>query len=49
MFRFAASSTTVGYTSGPSDALSSTETAATGIPTTSGEVTPTFETTTGGK
>ena len=47
--RFAASSTTAGDTSGPTDALSSTETAVTGTPTTSGEVTSTFESTTGGK
>ena len=47
--RFAASSTTAGDTSGPTDALGSTETAGTGTPTTSGEVTSTFESTTGGK
>ena len=47
--RFAASSTTAGDTSGPTDALSSTETAGKGTPTTSGEVTSTFESTTGGK
>ena len=45
--RFAASSTTVGDTSGPTDALSSTETVGTG--TTSGDVASTFESTTGGK
>ena len=47
--RFAASSTTAGDTSGPTDALSSTETAGTGTPTTSGDVTATLESTTGGK
>ena len=47
--RFAASSITAGDTSGPTDALSSTETAGTGTPTTSGEVTSTFGSTTGGK
>ena len=47
--RFAASSNTAGDTSGPTDALSSTETAGTGTPTTSGDVTATLESTTGGK
>ena len=47
--RFAASSTTAGDTRGPTDALSSTETAGTGTPTTSGDVTATLESTTGGK
>ena len=36
-------------TSGPADTLSSTETAGTGTPITSGDVTATFESTTGGK
>ena len=49
MVLFAAYSTNAGDTSGPTDALSSTETAGTGTPTTIGEVTSTFETTTGGK
>ena len=44
---FAAYSTTAGDTSGPTDALSSTETTGTEIPTTSGDVTPTFDSTTG--
>ena len=47
--RFTASSTTVGDTSGPTEALSSTGTVATGTPTTSGDVTATLESTTGGK
>ena len=47
--RFAASSTTAGDTSGPTDALSSTETTGTEIPTTSGDVTVTFVSTSGGK
>ena len=47
--RFAAYYTTAGHTSGPTDALSSTETAGTGTPTTSGDVSSTFESTTGGK
>ena len=47
--RFAASSTTAVDTSGPTDALSSTETAGRGTPTTSGYVTATLESTTGGK
>ena len=47
--RFAASSTTTEDTSGPTDALSSTETAGTETPTTSGDVTATLESTTGGK
>ena len=50
MFRFAASSTTtVGDTSGPTDALSSTETAGTGTPTTSADVRAILESTAGGK
>ena len=49
IFRFAASSTTAEDTSGPTDALSSTETSGTGTPTTSGDVTATLESTTGGK
>ena len=49
MFRFAASSTTVGDTSGPTHALSSTGTAGTGNPTTSGDMTATLESTAGGK
>ena len=47
--RFAAYSTIAGDTSGPTDALSSTETAGTGTPTSSGDVASTFESTTGGK
>ena len=47
--RFAASSTTAEDTSGPTDALRSTETAGTGTPTTSGDVTATLESTSGGK
>ena len=47
--RFAASSTNAGDTSGPTDALSSTETTGTEIPTTSGDVTATFVSTSGGK
>ena len=47
--RFAAPSTTAVDTSGPTDALSSTETTGTAIPTTSGDVTATFESTSGGK
>ena len=47
--RFPASSTTAGDTSGPTDALSTTETTGTEIPTTSGDVTATFESTSGGK
>ena len=49
IIRFAASSTTAGDTSGPTDALSSTETTGTQIQTTSGDVTATFESTSGGK
>ena len=49
MFRFAASSTTVGDTSGPTHALSSTGTAGTGNPITSGDMTATLESTAGGK
>ena len=49
LFVFAASSTTAEDTSGPTDALSSTEKAGTGTPTTSGDVTATLESTTGGK
>ena len=47
--RFAAPSTTAWDTSGPTDALSSTETTGTEIPTSSGDVTATFELTSGGK
>ena len=47
--RFAASATTAGYTIGSTDTLSSTPTAGTGTPTTSGDVTATLESTTGGK
>ena len=47
--RFAAPSTPAGDTSGTTDALSSTETTGTEIPSTSGDVTATFESTTGGK
>ena len=46
---FVASSTTAGDTSGPTDVLSSTETAETGTPTTSGDVTATLESPAGGK
>ena len=49
IIRFAASSTTAGDNSGPTDALSSTETTGTEIPTTSGDVTATFVSTSGGK
>ena len=49
MFRFAASSPTVGDTSGPTDALSSTGTAGTGHTTMSGDMTSTLESTAGGK
>ena len=47
--RFAASSTTAGDTSGPTDALSSTETAGTATPATIGDMTATLESTAGGK
>ena len=46
---FAASSTTTGDTSGPTYALSSTEKTGTETPTTSGDVTATFESTSGGR
>ena len=47
--RFVASATTAGDTSGATDALSATETAGTGTPSTSGDVTATSESTIGGK
>ena len=46
---FAASSTTAGDTIGSTDTLSSTAAAGTETPTTSGDVTATLESTTGGK
>ena len=51
ILRFVASSTTTGDTSGPTDALRATETADTGTPSTSGDVTarPTYDSTIGGK
>ena len=47
--RFAAPSTTAGDTIGSTDTLSSKATAGTETPTTSGDVTATLESTTGGK
>ena len=47
--RVVQSSIIAGDTSGPADTLSSTETAGTGTPITSGDVTATLESTTGGK
>ena len=49
LVRFVASSTTAGDTSEPTDTLGSTETAGTGTPSTSGDVTATSESTIGGK